>query len=79
MSGPAVVIGRAHVNVAGVFAGTTSVRGNPASPTGATTGYGSVSVLQGFVFDFGIRARRERPDPADLFVHVTKGAKLNRK
>src|SRR5438309_8789812 len=63
--GPAVVIGRAHVHVSGVFARSRSIRRHTAAPTLARAGCGSIDILQGLIFDVRIGVGRKSPDFAD--------------
>ena len=49
-----MVVRGAHIHITDVFTGATSIRGHTSSPALAITGFCSIHVLQGFVFDVGI-------------------------
>src|SRR5437879_4994319 len=60
--GPAVLVGRAHIDVASVLAGARAISGDPASPAWATARGAPVRILQGFILSVGIRIGGKRPN-----------------
>ena len=65
-----MVVRGAHIHITGMFARATSIYGHTSSPALAITGFCSIHVLQGFVFDVGIGVVGKAPDSGDLLVHV---------
>ena len=65
----AVVIRRAHVDVPAMFARAATICGHTTGPAFTIAGGGSVSVLQGLVFDVGIGVGGKAPDSGDLLGH----------
>jgi hypothetical protein len=67
----ALMVRRAHVHVAGMFARAASILGHTTSPALAITGGGAIHVLQGFVFDVWVGVGGKAPDSGDLLVLVS--------
>jgi hypothetical protein len=68
--GLAASVSGSRVHSSCVFTGSAAIWGHSTGPALAITGGGPIGVLQGFVFDVGIRVGGEAPDSVDLFVHV---------
>ncbi len=67
--GDAVVVGRSHIHVATVLAGTRAIQSHTSCPARASARTGAVHVLQGLVFLAGIGVAAEGPDLANGFGH----------
>jgi hypothetical protein len=70
VGGLAASVSGSRVHSSCVFTGSAAIWGHSTGPALAITGGGPIGVLQGFVFDVGIRVGGEAPDSVDLFVHV---------
>ena len=68
--GGAVVVRDAHIDVAGVFTGSTSICGHTTSPARAITTSGSIGIFQRFILPAGIGVGLKGPHFADVLVHA---------
>ena len=69
VGGFAGLVSRSHIHSSCMFAGSTAICGYTTGPAFTIAGGGSVSVLQGLVFDVGIGVGGKAPDSGDLLGH----------
>ena len=70
VGGLAVMVCRAHIHEADMFARSGAIRGHSTGPAFTIARGGAVSVFQGLVFDVRVGVGGEAPNSGDLFGHI---------